>query len=43
MKYAVIHETGSAGGFGAYAPDLPGCVAAARSLEQTRTRTREVA
>ncbi len=32
MKYAVICETGPEGGFSAYAPDLPGCVAAARTL-----------
>jgi predicted RNase H-like HicB family nuclease len=36
MKYAVIYETGPGGGFSAYAPDLPGCVAAAATLEQTR-------
>ncbi len=36
MKYAVIYETGSGGGYSAYVPDLPGCVAAAGSLEETR-------
>ena len=36
MKYAVIYETGPRGGYSAYAPDLPGCVAAARTLEETR-------
>jgi predicted RNase H-like HicB family nuclease len=36
MKYAVIYETGSGGGDSAYVPDLSGCVAAARTLEETR-------
>ena len=36
MKYAVIYETGPEGGYSAYAPDLPGCVAAASSLEELR-------
>ena len=34
MKYAVIYEkTGT--GYSAYVPDLPGCVAAGDTLEQT--------
>ncbi len=32
MKYLVIVEK-SANGFGAYVPDLPGCVAAAKSRD----------
>jgi len=36
MRYAVIYETGPGGGYSAYAPDLAGCVAAARTLEATR-------
>ena len=36
MKYAVVYETGPSGGYSAYAPDLPGCVAAAATLEETR-------
>jgi len=36
MKYAVIYETGSDGGYSAYVPDLPGCVAAASTLAETR-------
>jgi predicted RNase H-like HicB family nuclease len=36
MKYAVVYETGPDGGYSAYAPDLPGCVAAATTLEETR-------
>jgi predicted RNase H-like HicB family nuclease len=33
-KYAVIFEK-SRTGYGAYVPDLPGCVAAAATLEET--------
>ena len=33
MKYAVIIEQSSEG-FGAYVPDLPGCVAAGESREE---------
>ena len=36
MKFAVTYETGPGGGYSAYAPDLPGCVAAAQTLEETR-------
>ena len=32
MRYAVVIEQGEAG-FGAYVPDLPGCVAAAETRE----------
>jgi predicted RNase H-like HicB family nuclease len=39
-KYAVIYEpTGT--GFSAYAPDLPGCIATGRTLEETRARMSE--
>jgi predicted RNase H-like HicB family nuclease len=34
MKYAVIYEKTSTG-FSAYVPDLPGCIAAGPSLEDT--------
>ena len=34
MKYAVIYEK-TATGYSAYVPDLPGCVAAAPTLEDT--------
>ena len=34
MKYAVIYEK-SRTGYSAYAPDLPGCVAAGSTLEET--------
>ncbi|HEX8922709.1 MAG TPA: type II toxin-antitoxin system HicB family antitoxin [Pyrinomonadaceae bacterium] len=33
MKYAVIVEEGE-NSFGAYVPDLPGCVAAAKTKEE---------
>jgi len=33
MKYAVVYEK-TATGYSAYAPDLPGCVAAGRTLEE---------
>ncbi len=35
MKYPVIYES-TPTGFSAYVPDLPGCVAAGESLEETR-------
>ena len=39
-RYAVVIE-GGAGSYSAYVPDLPGCVAAADSLERVRTLIRE--
>ena len=33
MRYAVVIEKG-AKGFGAYVPDLPGCIAAARTRDE---------
>jgi predicted RNase H-like HicB family nuclease len=38
--YAVIIE-GEKGSFSAYVPDLPGCVATGRSLEEVEVRIRE--
>jgi predicted RNase H-like HicB family nuclease len=35
MKYPVIYEP-TPSGFSAYVPDLPGCVAAGESLDETR-------
>lgn len=35
MKYTVMYEQG-ASGFSAYVPDLPGCVAAGATLDETR-------
>lgn len=40
MKYAVIYEKGKTG-YGAYVPDLPGCVAVAKTLEETQKLIRE--
>ena len=40
MKYAVLYEPTSTG-FSAYVPDLPGCVGAAATLEQTRQLMKE--
>ena len=39
MKYVVIYEK-TATGYSAYVPDLPGCVAAAKSLEDTESLMR---
>lgn len=39
MKYAVIFEKTKTG-FNCFAPDLPGCVAAASTLEKTATLMR---
>ena len=40
MKYLVVVERGKEG-WGAHVPDLPGCVAAASTLEETRELMRE--
>jgi len=40
MKYAVVIEKGL-GSFGAYAPDLPGCVACGNSREEVVQLMRE--
>ena len=40
MKYLVVVEK-SENGFGAYVPDLPGCVAAAETREQVVTLIQE--
>jgi predicted RNase H-like HicB family nuclease len=39
MKYVVIYEK-TATGYSAYIPDLPGCVAAASSIEDTESLMR---
>ena len=41
MEYVVIYETGESGGYSAYAPDLPGCVAAAKTLEACKRLMKE--
>ncbi len=40
MKYAILYESTSTG-YSAHVPDLPGCVAAAWTLDETRERMRE--
>ena len=40
MKYAVVIEKGESG-FGAYVPDLPGCIAVAETLAETERLIRE--
>ncbi|MBW0094145.1 type II toxin-antitoxin system HicB family antitoxin, partial [Pseudonocardia sp. KRD-188] len=39
--FAVIVERGSDGGYGAWSPDLPGCVAAADSYDECVALMRE--
>lgn len=39
-EYVVVIEKGD-NGFGAYAPDLPGCVAVGATLEETELLMRE--
>lgn len=40
MKYAVIYEKGKTG-YGAYVPDLPGCVAVGKSLPHVQKLIRD--
>lgn len=40
MKYAVVYEP-TVTGYSAHVPDLPGCVAAADSLDATRALMKE--
>ncbi|WP_372743270.1 type II toxin-antitoxin system HicB family antitoxin [Neptunomonas sp.] len=40
MKYAVIIEKGD-DGYGAYVPDLPGCIAAADTKEEVKQLIQE--
>jgi len=40
MRYTVIYEK-SATGYGAYVPDLPGCVATGKTKAQVRKLIRE--
>ena len=39
--YAVITERAEDGGFGAWSPDLPGCVSTGRSYEECVNNMRE--
>ena len=36
LRYTVIYETGPSGGYSAYAPDLPGCIATGKTLAETK-------
>ncbi|UCH40713.1 MAG: type II toxin-antitoxin system HicB family antitoxin [Gammaproteobacteria bacterium] len=40
MRYAVIIEKGE-DGYGAYVPDLPGCIAAGKTREEVKKLIRE--
>ena len=40
MRYAMIIETGKQN-YSAYLPDLPGCVATGKTVEEVRERMRE--
>ena len=40
MRYAMIIETGREN-FSAYLPDLPGCIATGRTLNEVRSRMHE--
>lgn len=40
-RYAVVVERAEDGGYGAYAPDLPGCVAVGETEEETISLMRE--
>ena len=35
IKYAIVIEKAADGGYGAYAPDLPGCVGMGATKEET--------
>jgi predicted RNase H-like HicB family nuclease len=41
MKYVAVLEPAPDGGWGAYVPDLPGCVAVAETKEETERLIRE--
>lgn len=40
MKYAVVIERAEDGGYGAYVPDLPGCIAVAETVDEVTTLIR---
>ena len=40
MRYAMIIETGKHN-YSAYLPDLPGCIATGKTIEEVRERMRE--
>jgi len=40
MRYAIVIEAAN-GNFSAYAPDLPGCIATGKTVEETEREIRE--
>lgn len=40
-NYAIVIERGEEGGFGAYAPDVPGCIAVGKTEKEVVERFRE--
>jgi predicted RNase H-like HicB family nuclease len=41
MQYAIVIETAPGSNYSAYVPDLPGCIAAADTLEETKRLMQE--
>lgn len=41
LKYVIVIERAADGGYGAWAPDLPGCVALGDTVEDTEREMRE--
>ena len=41
QNYAIVIERGNEGGFGAYAPDVPGCIAVGKTEQEVLNRIRE--
>jgi len=41
LRYVVVIEQAADGGFGAWAPDLPGCVALGDTIEETEREMHE--
>ena len=41
LKYVIVIEQASDGGFGAWAPDLPGCVALGDTIEECERQMRD--
>lgn len=41
LRFAVVYEPNDDGTYGAYVPDLSGCVAAGETIEETRKLIRE--
>jgi predicted RNase H-like HicB family nuclease len=41
LRYVIVIEQAADGGYGAWAPDLPGCVALGDTVEETEQEMRE--